>query len=225
MWISWPLSIPRSSPSGWLELNDKASEAKIQITNLTRLQEGSQACALFVSGSNVIEFSGDGTYNGGASSFQVCAVDNTDPGRGAAALYLACTGGCSYSSGSAASDNVIDGGNIEIEQQQSTSTGNGGDSPQANTIILDPLLLTEGLMGQAQLFTATVYDRNHRRLANATVTLTRTMPGGLVETSTAITDLDGLAIFSVANLYEVTEYIAISGDTESNAIELDLLLP
>jgi hypothetical protein len=83
--------------------------------------------------------------------------------------------------------------------------------------------MTHGIAGQAQLFTVTVYDQYQEVLANANVTLTRTTPGGLVETLTGVTGLDGTVTFTALNLGHVTEYIARAGTAKSNAIEVSPL--
>jgi len=61
-------------------------------------------------------------------------------------------------------------------------------------------------------------------LANAIVTLTRRASDGSVTILTGITDLTGTAVFSTINLSQVVEFIATSGSTESNAVEVSPLL-
>jgi hypothetical protein len=91
-------------------------------------------------------------------------------------------------------------------------------------MILGPVLLSEGVAGQAQLFTVTVYDQDQARLVNAAVTLTRTAADGSVTKLNAITDLTGVAVFSTINLSQIGEHLSTSGNVQSNAIEISPLL-
>ena len=87
-------------------------------------------------------------------------------------------------------------------------------------LVLDPLLMTGGVAGQAQLFTVTVYDQYQEPLGNASVTLTRTTAGGLVERLNGATGLAGTVTFTALNLGQPTEYIARAGAAQSNAIQV-----
>ncbi len=212
--------------AGDLQLNDKTAGAKIDLTEMTFLGDVGANCGSVLAGPNSLEFRGAGTYNGGAASFRVCVQDNAEPGHSRASdmpdlFYLECTSGCTYSTGSQTSDDAIDGGNIQV--QRAPDGGEPGE-PSAATMILNPVLLTEGLAGAVQVFTVTVYDQNQERLADALVLLTRTASDGSVDTLTALTDLTGMAVYNVVNLDRVAEYIATSGSAESNAVEVNPLL-
>jgi hypothetical protein len=87
-------------------------------------------------------------------------------------------------------------------------------------IILDPLLQTSGIGGQAQLFTAAVYDQEQQPLANASVVLTHRAADGTVQTISALTDAAGLATLATVNLAQTAEYIATAGSAQSNAMKL-----
>ncbi len=213
---------------GELELNDKAGGVKIAITELTSLGGVQGACGSVPAGPNSLEFTGEGTFNGaGGASFRVCVQDNGEPGHSRASetpdlFYLECTAGCAYNTSDRTPDDALDGGNIEV-----TQSPGGGDQPgsSATTMVLEPLLLTEGVIGQVQLFSVSVYDGNQEVLADASVTLTRVAADGTTQTLTALTDLTGLATFSTLNLAQVAEYTATSGSAESNAVEVSPILP
>ena len=218
---------------GDLQLNDRGADVKIHISNVTAVGDVSGACGSVPAGENSVEFQGDGTYNGAAASFRTCVQDNGEPGN-ADLFYLECTAGCTYSTGDRTPDDVIDGGNVNVMREtgssagdEQTGSGSGDGSsgdPEPTTIVLDPLLQTEGLVGQLQTFTVTVYDQYNRPMSDAAVTLTRIAPGGSVSTLTAVTGLDGVAVFTPINLSVTTEYIASVGALQSNAILLDPIL-
>lgn len=206
--------------SGSLRLNDKATGVKIDITGISGAQDGRSSCSEVTTGDVVLELTGQGTINGAGASFRACAADSGNPGKGQDQFYLACTSGCSYDTASLTQDNVIDGGNIQVHM----SNANEPSEPAASVLILDPLLLTEGIAGQLQVFTVSVYDQNGQRLANAPVTLRRANEDGSTENLAALSDLTGTAVFSLVNLLQMSEYIATSGSAESNAIEVSPLL-
>ena len=52
-------------------------------------------------------------------------------------------GGCSYKA-----DDVLGGGNLQVQQ----GAGSGGGAGDPTTLVLDPLLLTEGSAGFVQFF-------------------------------------------------------------------------
>jgi len=218
--INFSFSVEQTGdgPTGDLRLNDKAAGVKIDLTGVTATYAGGLSCRGLTPGQSVIEFSGQGAFNGRQASFRACAADNGNPGAGNDLFYLECTEGCTYDTASAAQDNILDGGNIQVTLE----SGDGGSSsdPEATTMILDPLLLSKGLAGQLQTFNVTVYDQNQEPMANAWVTLTRTAADGSVESLTAFTGLTGAAVFSTLNLSQTVETIATSGSAQSNAIEL-----
>ncbi|HKZ83752.1 MAG TPA: S8 family serine peptidase [Anaerolineae bacterium] len=208
--------------TGDLQLNDKAAGVKIHITDVTSIGDVGTGCGSVPDQANSLEFQGSGTYNGSAATFRVCVQDNGEPGNSNSSstpdlFYLECISDCTYSTGSQTSDDAIDGGNIDVQR---AADGDDPSEPSASTMILDPVLLSEGLAGQVQLFTVTVYDQNQDVLANATVMLTRTAGDGSMTTLTAVTDLTGTAVFSTLNLSQVAEYIATSGGVQSNTVEV-----
>jgi len=218
---------------GDLQLNDKASGVKIDLTEVTSLGEVGDGCGSVAAGPDSLELRGTGTYNGaGGASFRVCVEDS---GEGAGAetgdrFYLECTDGCDsdYETGSRTADDGIDGGNVQVRQAAQPATFIGtqtvaASEPVPATLLLDPLLLTDGVAGHAQLFTVTVYDQNQEPLTNASVTLERVRSDGIVETLNGVTGLAGTAVFTVVNLGVLTEYLATAGGAESNAIEITAL--
>jgi subtilisin family serine protease len=207
--------------SGFLSVNDRVSGAKIALSKITSFGEGG-ACDSLTPGEDNLEFFGTGTFNGAAASFRTCVADNGTPGKGRDAFYLECTAGCTYTTAASAADNIIDGGNIRVEKE--VRNGAASQPASATTLILDPLLLTEGAVGQVQVFTVTVYDQHGERLPGASVSLIRTAAGGGNETLTAIADLTGTAIFNAVNLNQTMEYRATSGGAESNTIEVNPIL-
>jgi subtilisin family serine protease len=218
------------SPSGELELNDKAAGAKIRIDQITSFGSASSACGSVPAGDHAVQFAGNGTFNGAAASFLVCAQDNGEPGHSRASsnpdlFYLTCTEGCSYDTDGRTADSAIDGGNIDVLVENGGGAGDGiGGEPQASTMILDPLLLTEGVAGQLQTYTVRVFDQDQEAMTGVSVTLTRTKANGMTEKLTALTDLAGQAVFTWLNLSEQAELIGSAGSAESNAIELTPLL-
>jgi len=218
-----------TGPTGGLRLNDRNSDVRIDLTLVTAIHDGADACADVTPGAAVLEFSGDGTFNGAPASFRVCAGDNGHPGSGVDALFLECTAGCAYNTADHVLDNVIDAGNIRVEVPDdagaSGGEGSGGSSGEgASVLILDPLLAEGGLAGQVQTLTVVVYDEDQNPLANAAVTLTRSAADGTVTTYTALTDLAGIAVFSTVNLAQTVEFTASSGDLQSNAVTIDPIL-
>ncbi len=205
--------------AGTLELRDKEAGVNIEMT-ITFLGKVSEPCGNVTAGAQSMELRGSGTLNGSSATFRACMQDNGNPGKGNDVFYLACTNNCEYKTEKRTPDATIDGGNIRVRHGAASS----GDEPQADTLILDPLLLSEGVVGSLQLFEVRVYDQNQAPLTDATVTLTRVAADGSTMTLSAVTDLTGLATFSVLNLSQPAEYIAASGAVESNAIALDPLL-
>lgn len=87
------------------------ADVSIDIDMITAVGSIVGDCGGITDNPNSIEFWGDGTYNGTAASFRVCAEDNNgtravDPDH----FYLECLSGCSYSTGDRAPDNGLDGG-------------------------------------------------------------------------------------------------------------------
>ncbi|HUF39509.1 MAG TPA: S8 family serine peptidase [Anaerolineales bacterium] len=218
-----------TGPAGSLQLKDRDRSVRIDLTTVTSIHDGGAACADVVSGAAVIEFTGDGTFNGAPASFRVCAADNGTPGIGNDAFFLECTAGCVYRTGDHAADSLIDGGNIRVILPGDAGARDGGGSDAsedgASVLILDPLLAGEVLAGDALTLTVSVYDADLNPLANAAVTLTRVAADGTMTTITALSDLAGVAVFTAVNLAQPVEFIASSGDLQSNAITLEPVLP
>lgn len=107
---------------GQLQLSDRAAGARIQINQLTFLGSVRDRCGSVPATANSLQFEGSGTYNGGNASFRVC-VQDAGEGKPAAAerFFLACTAGCTYSTGAHAVDDSIDGGNIQVRQRPAVS--------------------------------------------------------------------------------------------------------
>lgn len=208
---------------GDLQLNDKSADVKIRIDEITALgQVVDSADCDGIGGPDALEFHGNGTFNGSnGASFRVCVQDNSEPGKGSDQFYLACLSGCDYDTGQRTADNIIDGGNIQVSQAAGSG---GGNSKEAATLILNPMLLSEGVAGQTQLFTVTAFDQDQDVQANAPITLVRTAANGTVESFSAVTDATGLATFTLVNLIWETEYMATSGSVESNTVAVSPLL-
>ena len=210
--------------SGNLQLNDKTGSAKIDVTTITAISQVNGSCGSVPAATNAVEFQGSGTYNDTSATFRVCVQDNAEPGKDNDLFYLECTSGCSYDTGSRTADDIIDGGNIQVHQ--GANGDSGGSSGSASTLQLNPVLLSEGVVGQLQPFTAVAYNENQDVLANTSIVLTQVAADGSTQTFTALTDATGAAVFSIANLIQTAEYIATSGAVESNAIEVTpLTLP
>jgi subtilisin family serine protease len=209
---------------GNLQLNDKADDVKIHLTQVTSLGAVEEPCGEVPETASSLQFRGSGTFNGDSASFRVCVQDNGENSAESDRLHLECIDRCSYDTGSRSPDDSIDGGNVQVRRTTPVSSGGSAPQPtgaaQASVMVLDPLLMTGGVAGQAQLFTVTVYDQYQAPLSNASVTLTRTTPGGLVETLNGVTGLAGTVTFTALNLGQQTEYIARAGTAESNAIDV-----
>ncbi|MBD0348198.1 MAG: S8 family serine peptidase [Thermoleophilia bacterium] len=216
---------------GHLQLNDKQAGVKIDVKQVTALGAVGDRCGAVPEAANSLQFEGNGTYNGNAASFRVCVQDNGEAsGTAPDRFYLHCLSGCGsgYDTAGRTADAGVDGGNVQV--RRTTPVAAGGSqaaptgTPQATTMILDPVLLTEGLVGQAQLFTVKVYDQYQEPLAKAKVTLTRTTSSGAAQTLSGVTGLAGTVVFTLANAQTVSEYVAKAGKTQSNAIEVTPLL-
>jgi subtilisin family serine protease len=209
-----------------LQLNDKAAGVKIHLTQATSLGAVSAPCGDVPESATSLQFRGTGTFNGTGASFRVCVQDNGEGSHAAGKdrFYLECTAGCSYNTGARTPDDAIDCGNIQVRRTTPVSGGSTAPqpagAPQPSVLVLDPLLATAAVAGQAQVLTVNVYDQYQAPLANAGVTLTRTSSGGLVETLTGVTSATGTVTFTALNLAQATEYIARAGAVQSNAIEI-----
>ncbi len=199
--------------AGELQLNDKAANVRIKLSSVTSIAGLTAACGPVPAGDNAIVFEGGGTINSTPASFRACVADNGEPGRGSDLFYLECTDGCSYATSSAGSDGVLAGGNLQVH----VANGGGDGSGDAMTMTLDPVLLTTGVPGELQVFSAQVYDDAQQPKAGATVTLEATAADGSVEKLEAVSGPAGIAVFT-QTLGSGVEYRAVSGNAESNTI-------
>jgi PKD repeat protein len=216
---------------GSLELNDKGADVKIQLHTVTAVSEITGSCGSIPAAANSVEFQGNGTFNNTNATFRVCVQDNGEPGKNHDRFYLGCLTGCTYNTSDRTADDIIDGGNVQVAKSSTTAVKksfvakgkNNGESSSA-TLILDPLLMTEGIIGQLQLFTVRAYDADQNLLTNASITLVRTRADGTVDTFTAVTDGTGTATITLVNLSQTTEYVATADGVESNAVEISPIL-
>lgn len=213
---------------GELQLNDKTADIKILIDEITAVGNvvDGDNCGGINPGPNSLEFQGSGTVNGGGeAAFRVCVQDNGEPGNGSDLFYLSCLSGCAYNTGDRTADNIIDGGNIQVHQGTASGGGDSGSQTEASTLVLDPLLVSEGMAGQVQLFTVRAFDQNQNLMPGASITFVRTRANGTVDTFSAVTDAAGMATIIFVNLNGETEYMAASGGVESNSVSISPLLP
>ena len=217
--------------NGHLQLNDKNADVKIDIDVITAITSVNGNCGSVPTAANSLEIQGSGTHNDANATFRFCVQDNSEPGKNSDLFYLECIAGCNYNSGSRTDDDIIDAGNIQVNQgtsgsasANSSSSGSSSMNGSASTLQLNPVLLTEGIAGQVQPFTVVAYDQNQDVLANADIVLTRVAADGTIETFTALTDGAGTAVFNIVNLVQTSEYIATSGAVESNAIEVSPII-
>ena len=215
-----------SGLEGDLQLNDRTANAKIDLSQLTFLGRVGDDCGSVPEAPNSLEFRGSGTFNGEPAEFRVCVQDNGAGGNATEAdrFHLECEAPCSYDTSSRA-DEAIGGGNIQVDrggdasaEGESQATAEGGS--QASTLILDPVLLTDGLAGAVQELSVRAYGPDQAPLVDVSVTLTQAGDGGVLESFTALTDPTGVARFAVVNVAGLAEYAAAAGTVQSNTIEM-----
>lgn len=210
-------------PGGKLKLRDQTAGIRVHITKVTAIGDVTGACGSIMPGDNALEFHGEGTSNGSAhATFRVCVEDNGTPGKDEDKFYLACMTGCGYNTAERTPNDIVDGGNMQV--QQSSGSDSDTSASQATTLHLDPLLMSEGDAGALQTFSVTVYDQNRQPMENADVTLTRTAADDAVETLSGTTDVTGIATFTTTILDQPAEYVATAGHAESNTIIVTPLL-
>jgi hypothetical protein len=93
------------------------------------------------------------------------------------------------------------------------------NSSEAQTIILDPVLLTRLAPGAQQPLSVRVYDGDQQPVSGVPVTLHTNGSAG----ATGITDMTnsaGVAILVVTGLTQSAEYVATSGSAVSNTIRI-----
>ncbi len=237
-----------SGPSGKLELQDKGL-AKIKLTTVTSIGSVTGSCGGIVESAKAIEVQGTGTFNGAPAEFRFCAENNGKPeddddnGDGddddgdddekhyngpPDRFHLECTEGCSYSTANRAADNLLDGGNIQVTRACMAGGGGGGnggggkhdDDDDAAVLILEPVLLSEGPVGQLQLMQVAVIGNDQEPLAGVNVRLTRVAADLPMQTLNAVAGLNGRALFNVPIAAKPSEYRAVSGGVGSNAVHV-----
>jgi bacillolysin len=210
---------------GDLKLNDKTAGVKIDLQSVTSLGPVQGNCGPIADSARALELRGTGTFNkNAAASFRVCVEDNGGPGNGHGAstpdrMHLECTAGCTYNLASRAADAGIDGGNLQVHRVDAPPPA---EPPQqgAATLILDPVLLTDGVIGTLQPFEVRLFGSDQRPLASQSVTLTSVSANGGTQTMTAIANAAGKALFSVPVATKPREYQATSNGVGSNAVHV-----
>jgi Zn-dependent metalloprotease/subtilisin-like proprotein convertase family protein len=209
---------------GDLQLNDKGADVKILLSNVTSLGPIEGMCGEIGDSDRALEMRGTGSFNKGQSAeFRVCIEDNGDPGNGNASptpdrFHLECTAGCTYSVASRVPDDRLDGGNLQV--QRANAPASQPAEPGAATLILNPVLLTEGPAGALQVFEVNVFDGGQQPLAGESVSLTGVSASGATQTLHAIAGISGKALFNVTLSTRTTEYQASSGNVGSNAVRV-----
>ena len=113
----------------------------------------------------------------------------------------------------------------ETESEDSAGHDSAGyyssdyDPAAPETLILDPVLLSEVTAGQPLTLSVSVYDGYQRPLANASVSIS-IVSAGTTQTVTAVSDLTGTCVFLLTGLATGAEYVASAGYAVSNAISL-----
>ena len=217
--------------SGELQLNDKGAGVKIHLSTVTSLGPIQGSCGpIAADNPRALEFRGTGTYNQNtAGAFRVCVEDNGEPGNSNASatpdrFHLECTAGCTYNLASRVNDAALDGGNLQVRRASAQASSPPPAQPGASTLILNPVLLTEGPAGALQVFEVNVFGSNQQPLAGETVSLTSVSATGATQTLQAIAGVTGKAVFSVTLATKVTEYQAKSGAVGSNAVRVTPVL-
>lgn len=204
-----------SGAAGDLSLHDHGQGVRVKISQLDSVAPLASDCGPVAAGGNAVEITGTGTLNSQPASFRACAADHGDPGRGADRFYLECTGGCAYDSASSAPDGVLGGGNVDVATSGGDATSSGGE---ASTLILDPILLDEGVAETLQVLTARVFGPDRQPLSGAAVTLVQATADGTVASAEALTGSTGEAVFSVTLPLGGADYQALAGSAESNPV-------
>lgn len=217
-----------SGPQGNLQLNDKGAGVKIHLQDVTAIGPVDGMCGAISDGPNALEFRGTGTFNqAGGASFRVCVEDNGSNGSTPDRFYLACAGGCSYDTGARLSDDGLDGGNLQVHRTSAGASSSGSSAQQssASTVILNPVLMTEGIPGSLQTLQVDVYDGNQEPLSGQPVSLTRVGADGSTQTLNAISSITGKAVFTTTLLQQDAEYSATAGTVGSNTVQVSPMSP
>ncbi|MBW3566207.1 MAG: S8 family serine peptidase [Acidobacteria bacterium] len=205
-----------SGGAGSLSLNDHGRELRISMSQILSVSPLDSDCGTVPAGSNSVEIVGEGSFDAQPASFRACVADAGEPGAGGDRFYLECTSGCAYDTAQSAVDAAIDGGNIDVE-----TTGTSDSSGSSSTVVLDPVLLDEGVAGTLQVFTARVYDGARKLMDGATVTVVQRTADGGTSSFEAVTDSSGEALLTLTLPLGSAEYQAVTGTTESNFVEVD----
>jgi hypothetical protein len=209
--------------NGNLQLNDKGADVKIHLSDLTYLGALQGACGPISDGPNALEFRGTGKFNKQAgASFRVCVEDNGEPGNSNASatpdrIHVQCVSGCSYNLATRAADASLDGGNLQVDR---VAVPAAPAQPGASTLILNPVLMTEGVLGAVQVFEVSVFGSDQEPLAGQSVSLKGKSATGAVQTLTAVANASGKAVFSLAIAAQAREYEAQSNGVGSNTIRV-----
>ncbi|HEX9832707.1 MAG TPA: Ig-like domain-containing protein, partial [Mycobacterium sp.] len=218
---------------GDLRLSDKNDSVKVHLKTLTALGGVTAPCGSVPNAATTVELRGSGTFGKQAATFRVCVQDNGEPDNSGPTanpdlFHLECVTGCVYTTTDRAADERIDGGNIQVYQPEDAGGGGtGGAAPagagtsgssssstnaSASTLILDPVLLTEGTVGSLQTLTVRAFDANQAPLAGANLTLRAVAAdGSLLDSLVGLTDASGIASFSVGVVLGEVEYLVWSG--------------
>lgn len=203
--------------SGDLSLRDHGVDARVKIARVESVNRLAEDCGPVSGGDNAVEITGEGSFNSQSASFRACAADNGEPGKGADEFYLECTAGCSYNTAQSAPDGVIARGNVEVEIEG----GAGSSSDGASTLVLDPLLMTDGVAGTLQLFTVRAFEAAGTPAAGAEVTVVESRADGTTATHEAVTGMDGTALLSLTLPLSDAAYQAATPGAESNTVRVE----
>jgi hypothetical protein len=219
------------SLAGDLRYSDKKADVKIDLDTIQTFEALEEACGGVPAGSSAAEFTGTGTYNGDDATFRVCVADAGERGSGsgpdADSFHLECVEGCNYSTSGRTADEQLDGGNIQVRNPTTRQSGagvtgggsTGSNEPTASTLILDPVLLTEGQIGSVQQLTVRAFGPDQAPLADAAISVrVLDATGTLLNTLRGVSDASGVLTVVVVVGAGETEYLAWSGNLSSNAI-------
>jgi subtilisin-like proprotein convertase family protein len=212
---------------GELQLNDKGADVKIHLATVTSLGPVEGSCGAITDNARTLEMRGSGKFNKNSASFRVCVEDNGEPGNSNASatpdrFHLECTAGCTYSLASRVPDNALDGGNLQV--QRANAPASQPTQAGASTLILNPVLMTEGLAGALQVLEVNVFGSDQQPLAGQSVSLTSVSATGATQTMHGIAGSTGAALFNVTVGTKTTEYQAASGNVGSNAVRITPVL-
>ena len=214
---------------GELQLNDKSAGVKIDLTTVTALGPVQGPCGPIADSDRALELRGSGTFNSGTpATFRACVEDNGDPGHSKASatpdrFHLECTSGCAYNLASRVPDHGLDAGNLQVRRASAPAASPSSESGAA-TLILNPVLMTEGLVGAAQLFEVAVFGGDQEPLAGQNVSLTGVSADGATQTLNAVASATGKALFNVTIATKASEYQASSGGAGSNTVHVTPVL-